>query len=148
MSEIQTPEHPKEPREPWREQTAKVHREMAPKARVQRGPGLSEIKAPGDSLEPRKPRRAQKAKVHREMAPKARVRRGIPDSPKVKAQETQAARAQESQESPGNQKCMVLLGKSMVFLKLPISENCNARKKCSRLMTKTGTQSSGFNYAK
>ena len=145
MSEIQTPEHPKEPREPWREQTAKVHREMAPKARVQRGPGLSEIRAPGDSLEPR---RAQKAKVHREMAPKARVRRGIPDSPKVKAQEAQAARAQESQESPGNQKCMVLQSKSMVFLKLPISENCNARKKCSRLMTKTGTQSSGFYYAK
>ena len=71
-----------------------------------------------------------------------------PDSPKIKAQEAQAARAQESQESPGNQKCMVLLSKSMVFVKLPISENCNARKKCSRLMTKTDTQSSGFNYAK
>ena len=109
MSEIQTPEHPKEPREPWREQTAKVHREMAPKARV---------------------------------------RRGIPDAPKVKAQEAQAARAQESQESPGNQKCMVLLSKSMVFMKLPISENCNARKKCSRLMTKIGTQSNNFNHAK
>ena len=87
------------------------------KARVQKGPGLSEIRAPGDSLEPREPRRAQKAKVHREMAPKARVRRGIPDSSKIKAQEAQAARAQESQESPGNQKCIVLLCKSMVFVK-------------------------------
>ena len=109
MSEIPTPEHPKEPREPWREQTAKVHREMAPKARV---------------------------------------RRGIPDSPKIKAQEAQAARAQESQESPGNQKCMVLLSKSMVFVKLPISENCNAMMKCSRMMTKTDNKSRGLSYTK